>query len=177
MQEKLLDIGSERAVLASLCQNGIDAYVSISDMVDIDSFVNTNNKLIFQCLAYVINNDQKPDIASLLSAAEQLDISESINTPQELKYISSLYDFPVEQENTLKFAIQLKKFEYARKIKALTASIGKKASKVTGKESLDDIINILENPVTDFLREDSGTENPEQIGEGVEEYVEFLRRK
>ena len=66
MQEKLLDIGSERAVLASLCQNGIDAYVSISDMVDIDSFVNTNNKLIFQCLAYVINNDQKPDIASLL---------------------------------------------------------------------------------------------------------------
>ena len=175
MEEKLLDIGSERAILASLCQHGIDAYISISDIIDIDSFVNTNNKLVFECLSYVINNDQKPDIASLLSAAEQLNISESINTPQELKYISSLYEFPVEQTNTIKFATQLKKFEYARKIKKLTSQINRKADKVTGKESIDEIINILESPVTDFLREDSGTENPEQIGEGVEDYVEFLK--
>ena len=175
MEEKLLDIGSERAILAALCQHGIDAYISISDIIDIESFVNTNNKLLFQCISHVINNDQKPDIASILSAAEQLDISDSINTPQELKYISSLYDFPVEQENTLKFATQLKKFEYARQIKKLTSQIHRKADKVTGKETIDEIINILESPVTDFLREDSGTENPEQIGEGVEDYVQFLK--
>ena len=45
---------------------------------------------------------------------------------------------------------------------------------VKGDESIDEIIGKLENPVTDFLREDDGGENPEKIGEGVEDYVEFL---
>ena len=33
MEEKLLDIGAERAVLAGLLQHGIDGYVNISDIV------------------------------------------------------------------------------------------------------------------------------------------------
>ena len=45
---------------------------------------------------------------------------------------------------------------------------------VNGTESIDEIIGILENPVTDFLREDDGGENPEKIGEGVDDYVTFL---
>ena len=91
MPEKLTDIGSERAVLASLCQYGASAHVAVCDVLDEESFANSNNKIIYRCINHVLQNDQAPDIASIISAAEQLDLLESVNTKQELKYISSLY--------------------------------------------------------------------------------------
>jgi replicative DNA helicase len=172
--EKLLDIGAERAVLAGLLQHGVDAYVGIADFINAESFVNTNNSILFKCIDYVLNNEQKPDIATVLAAAEKLNYIEQISTKQEINYIKSLYDFPISQQNIVGFAAQLKKFEFARKIKKLTLKIHHDVDEVTGNESIDEIISILENPVTDFLREDDGGENPEKIGAGVEDYVEFL---
>ena len=175
MEDKLLDIGSERAVLAGLLQHGMDAYVRIGDIVSEDSFVHSNNKIIYKCINQVLDNGQKPDISTLVAAAEQLHLSESINTKQEINYISSLYDFPIDSENVLSFAVQIKKFEFARKIKKLTNKIHKDMDSVKGTETINEIIQKLEDPVTDFLREDDGGgDNPEQIGEGVEEYVKFL---
>ena len=169
-----MDVGSERAVLAGLLQHGIDGYVAISDIVSSDSFYNANNKMLFNCVEHIVTNDQAVDIASLLSTAEQLKCSETLNTKQELKYIRSLFDFPVNKDNIWNFAIQLKKFEFARKIKNLSAKVHKDIDSVTGTESINEIIQVLEEPVTDFLREDDGGENPEKIGEGVEDYVKFL---
>ncbi len=169
-----MDIGSERAVLAGLFQHGVDGYVSISDIISQDSFFHANNKMLFCCVEHIVLNDQTIDIAALLSAAEQLNYIETLNTKQELKYIKSLFDFPVSKDNVWNFAIQLKKFEFARKIKKLTAKVHKDIDNVTGAESINEIIQVLEDPVTDFLREDDGGEHPEKIGEGVEDYVEFL---
>jgi len=174
MEEKLLDIGAERAVLSGLLQYGIDVYVAISDIISVDSFVNPNNAIIFQCIEYVLSNEQTPDIATILSAAEKLKHIEKISTQREIKYIQSLYDFPINENNILSFAVQLKKFEFARKIKKLTNKIHNDVDKIDGTERIDEIIGILENPVTDFLREDDGGENPEKIGQGVGDYVDFL---
>ena len=172
--DKLSDIGSERAILAGLLQHGIDAYLTISDFITIDSFVHHNNQLIFKCIEYVLKNDQKIDIPSLLSAASILNISDSINTKQELKYVGSLFDFPVDKDNVFSFAIQMKKFEFARKIKKITEKINKDVDKISGSESVNEIIQILENPVIDFLREDDGGDVPEKIGNGLQDYVKFL---
>jgi replicative DNA helicase len=173
--EKLSDIGSERAVLAGLLQHGIDGYVSISDFITIDSFGHHNNQVIFRCIEEIVKNDQKVDIPSILSIASRLNLSEAINTPQEIKYIKSLFDFPVEKDNVFNFGLQIKKFEFARKIKKLTEKIHKDIDSISGSESINDIIQILENPVTDFLREDDGGDVPEKIGKGIEQYVDFLK--
>ena len=172
--EKLSDIGSERAILAGLLQHGVDAYVTIADFITVDSFGHYNNQIIFKCIESVINNDSKVDIPSLLSAASRLGVSESINTPQELKYIKSLFDFPLAKENMFNFGIQIKKFEFARKIKKLTDKISKDVDEISGSESINDIIQLLENPVTEFLREDDNGDVPKKIGENVKEYVDFL---
>jgi replicative DNA helicase len=174
MSEKLIDIGAERAVLSGLLQHGMDGYVRIADLISVDSFVNPNNAILFKCIENILSNDQTPDIATILSSAEQLNHAEQLSTPQEIKYIQSLYDFPINENNILGFAVQLKKFEFARKIKKLTMKIHHDVDGVNGTESIDEIIGILENPVTDFLREDDGGENPEKIGEGVDDYVTFL---
>ena len=84
-----------------------------------------------------------------------------------------MFNFPVNQDNILPFAAQIKKFEFARKIQKLTTKIHKDVESINGTESIDKIIS-LENPVTDFLREDDGGEHPEQIGSDVQEYVDFL---
>jgi len=174
METKLTDVGSERAVLAGLLQHGIEGYVAISDIISPESFGHTNNQVLFKCVEKVFQNNQAVDIPAILSASAQLNLSDAINTPQELKYIKSLLDFPISKENIFSFALQVKKFEFARRIKKLTAKIHKDIDEVTGSESINDIIQILENPVTDFLREDDGGENPEQIGKDIKQYVDFL---
>jgi len=171
---ELSDVGAERAVLAGLLQYGIDGYILISDLVTSETFDNSNNQIIYKCITRIIDNEQSIDIASVLSAAEHLGFSETVNTPQELKYIKSLFDFPINQDNILSFAAQIKKFEFARKIKKLTAKISKDIDDVSGSESINEILQILENPVTDFLREDDGGDLPKKIGEGIDDYVTFL---
>ena len=172
--EKLSDIGSERAILAGLLQHGIEAYLTIADFITIDSFGHYNNQILFKCIEQVIKNDHKVDVPSILSVASQFNLSESINTPQELKYIKSLFDFPVEKDNVFNFGLQIKKFEFARKIKKLTEKIHKDVDNISGSESINEIIQILENPVTDFLREDDGGDIPEKIGSEIKEYIQFL---
>ena len=171
---KLNDIGAERAVLAGILQHGIDGYVTISDLISIDTFDHSNNQVIYKCLESIINNDQKIDIPSILAAAKNLGLEETINTEQKLKYIKSLMIFPINIENILPFAAQIKKFEFARKISKLTQKIHQDIEKIDGTEKISDIINILENPVTDFLREDDGGEHPEKIGSDADNYIKFL---
>lgn len=174
MSEQLSDIGAERAVLAGLLQHGIDAYVSIAEIISTESFDVYNNQVLFKCITHIINNDQSIDVASLLSAAEQLNFIEIINTKQELNYIKSLFDFPINADNVFHFALQVKKFEFARNIRSLTMKIHHDVGEIQGTESINDIVGLLENPVTDFLREDDGGQNPEKIGKGIEDYVQFL---
>lgn len=170
----LMDVGAERAVLSGILQHGVDGYVTISNLITVESFCNTNNQIIFRCLEYIVTNNSKIDIPSILSAAKDLNVYESISTKQELQYIKSLMDFPIHADNIFNFAIQLKKFEFARKIKKLTHQVSKDIDDVKGTESINEIIQILENPVTDFLREDDGGDVPKKIGSDINDYLKFL---
>ena len=169
-----MDLGAERAVLAGIFSYGLESYVEVCDIIDSDSFSHKNNQVIFKCIEKIIKDGAEIDLPSLLSAAKKLDLQDIINSTQELEYINSLMEYPVKKDNVLYFAAQIKKFEFARKIKKLTNKIGRDIDDINGDESIDEIINILEYPITDFLREDDTGNKPERIGDGVEEYLEFL---
>jgi replicative DNA helicase len=175
MTTKLSDVGSERAVLAGLFQYGIDAYVELSDIIDHNTFTHSNNQILYKCVSRVIESNSEVDIPSILSAASQLKVSEVVNSKQELHYIQSLFNFPVNRDNVLGFAVQIKKFELARRVKLLIKKIDKDIDGIEGTESVDEILSMVENPVMDLLREDDGGERPDKIGECVQEYVEFLK--
>tara|TARA_Y100000590_G_scaffold470292_1_gene663375 strand:- start:1397 stop:2869 length:1473 start_codon:yes stop_codon:yes gene_type:complete len=175
MDQILTDVGAERAVLSGLFQYGIDAYIDVSDIIDSDTFGHTNNQILYKCVQDVLDNNSTVDLPSILSAADRLNFSSSINNSQELQYIKSLFDFPINEDNVFNFAVQIKKLEFARNIKSLTQKIHKDMDSVTGAESTDEIISMLENPVMDFLREDDGGERPEAIGKDIDEYIEFIK--
>jgi len=174
MSSKLTDIGAERAVLAGLFTYGLEAYVDISDLIDYNTFGHQNNQILYKCIEKVLQSDASVDIPSILSAANQLGLIESVNTKQELEYINSLMDFPIKKENVLHFAGQIKKFEFARKIKSLSVKIAHDVDKINGDEDIDEIIGLIENPIMEFLREDDTHKKPEKIGDGVEDYLDFL---
>ena len=174
MESKLLDLGAERAVLAGLFTYGLESYVEISDLIDHNSFCHQNNQLIYKCIEKILLKETEVDLPALLSAADQLGFSETIQTKQELEYINSLMEFPVKKDNVIHFAAQIKKFEFARKIRSLASKIGRDIEEIKGDEDIDDIIGIVENPITEFLQDDDTRDKPEKIGEGLEEYVDFL---
>ncbi len=172
---ELSDVGAERAVLAGLLRYGIDAYLEVADIIDHSTFRNSNNQILYKCVERVLSDGSQVDLPSILSAASQLNFSESVNSKQELRYIKSLFDFPVSKENVTSFAIQIKKFEMGRKIKSLVGKISKDVDGINGSESVDEILSMIESPVMDFLREDDGGDKPEKIGSGVQEYLDFLK--
>ena len=174
MDYNLTDVGAERAVLAGLFQHGIDAYVEVADIIEASSFGHENNQVLYTCVQHVIENNSTVDLPSILSAASQLNHSERVESKTELQYMKSLFDFPVNKDNIFNFAVQVKKFEFARRIKKLSLKIHKDIDNVNGTESIDEIISMLEEPVMDFLREDDGGERPEKIGKDVNEYIEFI---
>lgn len=174
MNLQLTDIGAERAVLSGLFNYGVQAYVEISDFITHQTFGHLNNQILYKCIEKAIQNEAEIDLPSILSAAKQLGFYESVNTKQELEYINSLMKFPIKKENILHFAGQIKKFEFARKIKSLNNKISSDIDAIAGDESIDDILKIVEEPIMEFLRQDTVSEKPEKIGEGVEEYYQFL---
>jgi len=175
MNSNLSDIGAERAILAGLFKHGVDVYVEISDIIDHNTFGNSNNQILYKCVSKVIEDGLEVDVPAILSAASQLNFAEVVNSKQELQYIKSLFDFPVKKENIPSFAAQIKKFELARKIKSLASKMSKSAGEIKGGESVDEIISMVESPLMDFLREDDGGDRPEKIGEGARDYLDFLQ--
>lgn len=171
---QLSDVGAERAVLAGLFTYGAKAYVDICDIITHQTFAHLNNQILYKCIQKIIEGGAEVDLPSILSTAKHLGFYDSINTKQELEYINSLTKFPIKRDNVLHFAAQIKKFEFARKIKQLNNKIDNDLNNLIGDESIDDIINIVEEPIMEFLRQDSVSEKPEMIGENIEDYYNYL---
>ena len=174
MDSKLSDMGAERALLAGLFEYGVEVYVEISDFIDHTSFSNYNNQLIYKCIQKILSNEAAVDLPSILSAAEQLNLADTIKSKSEIEYIDSLMAYPVKKENVVHFAAQVKKFEFARKARKIANKIDKDIESINGDESIDEIISLVESPLMDFLRDDETGQKPEKLGDNVEEYLDFL---
>lgn len=171
---KLSDIGAERAVLAAMANYGLEAYVEVMDVITASTFTDPNNQLIFSCLEKIVITEGVADIPSVISAATSLGVEEAISTQSNLDYISDLMQYPVDKRNTMRFALQMKKLEFARNSKKVTKTIEKNIDSITGDETFDQIVNMIEMPLIDFLREDDSGDRPQAIGEGLDEYLDFV---
>ena len=80
---KLEDLAAERAVLAALCQYGLDAYLEI-DFVSSQSFTDPMNQLIFDCIYRSISENTQVELSSILSSANDLGVQDQINNKEEI---------------------------------------------------------------------------------------------
>tara|TARA_Y100000296_G_C5179860_1_gene263072 strand:- start:4034 stop:5488 length:1455 start_codon:yes stop_codon:yes gene_type:complete len=173
--QTLEDAAAERAVLAGLCQYGLDSYLEV-DFIDADSFNNSMNQVIFSCIHKSISENNKVELSSILSAAHNLGVSEAINNKDEIGFIRSLFNFPIHKENVKTHAARIEKLKLARSLKKTIKACEKRLDSVTGDEEIIDVISIVESPILDAtssVYQMSGKQT-EVIGEDIDEYLDYL---
>ena len=171
----LEDLAAERAVIAALCQYGLDAYLEI-DFIQSDHFTNDMNQLIFSCVQKSIFDTSKVELSSILSAANDLGIYDQINTKDEIGFIRSLFNFPILKDNLGIHASKLAKLKLARDLKRTLKACEKHLDSLTGDEDIMDVIAKVEEPILDATGDihKGSSKQTELIGEDIDDYVQYL---
>ena len=172
---KLEDLAAERAVLAALCQFGLDAYLEI-DFIDSKSFTEPTNQLLFDCIYTSIAENTKVELSSILSAASDLGVYDQINTPDEIGFIRSLFNFPIHKENVGVHAAKIAKLKLARELKKTLKACENDLNSVTGDEDVMDLVAKIEEPLLEATSDiyQSSSKKTEVLGDGVQDYVQHL---
>jgi len=168
---------AERAILAGLCQYNGDAYFDIVDIVNPSTFTDDTNCSIYRCIKHILDNDDQAqlDIPLLLGAAEETGIAHMIKGSTELKYMQSLFQFPINMTSVRKFAGKIRRLEIAKLLEQKLVEAQGKLLEIKGDESMQAIIHLAEEPIFDFIN--SVCENeaaPSRLGEGATEYLQYL---
>lgn len=168
------DKGCERAVLAGICQYGIEGFLEVSDIITTGVFTDIKNQLIYHCLEHVFVMDRKTvDIPGIFSAANSLKYEKQIcvDTDDQV-FIRSLFNFPIQISNLRQYAIKIVNLSIARSLQARLQKSYKELEDITGDESTDKILEIAEAPYSELVKELINTDESGDIGENIEEYVE-----
>lgn len=173
--KNLQDLASERAILAALCQYGLDCYLDI-DFIDADHFTDEMNQLLFTCIYKIISENSKVEISSILSTATSLGVLEAINTKNEMAFVRSLFNFPIHKENCKIHAAKIAKLKLARDLKKTLDICQEEIECITGEEDIVDLIAKVETPILDATSNiyQSSNKRTETIGDGINEYIDFL---
>lgn len=170
------NIAAERAVLAGICKYGQNVWSDIVDITDAKCFTDTDNQIIFSCIKKAIEGSDNLDIPSIMSAGNALGLTQNLDTKEQREFIRSLFNYPIEKDNVRKESVKLKKLEIARKGQTLTRDIYYELAKITGTESVSDILGILEKPLLTFGSDMDNDDNDktELLMDGMEDFVKYL---
>jgi replicative DNA helicase len=173
----LCDPASERAVLAGMCKYGEDAYLDVADIIQDSSFTIDSNGIIYKCLKYLFENEQKPsiDVASIYAASQDIGVSNFFTKKEEAQHLKAILDFPVSLENVRKFAAKIRKLEIARLLRKQLEQAGDKLLEINGTEPITSILGVAEDAVFNFSSLLNDTDNnPISIGKDIDEYIKSL---
>jgi replicative DNA helicase len=174
----LCDPAAERAVLAGICKYGEDAYLDVADILQPTSFTIDSNGIIFKCIKTICEKEHKPtiDIASIYSIAQEIGVSNILSKKEEAQHLKAIMDFPVSLENVRKFAAKIRKLEIARLLRTQLEGAKDKILEVNGSEPITSILAIAEDAIFNFssLLNDGNDNNPETMGQGLDEYIKYL---
>ena len=170
------DTAAERAVLSGICKYSDNIYLEISDIVDVQCFTIDSNKLIFECVKALCEENIKTiDIASILSKAKELGYSDYFAKKEELSHLQAVLNFPIHIDNVKKFATKIVKLKIARLLKEQLSNAQKNINGINGSESISHIISLAEDPIFDFTNLINNDDSaPEQMSKGLDEYLEEL---
>jgi replicative DNA helicase len=173
----LCDPSAERAVLSCILQYGDKAYLEICDIISEDSFTIDSNQLIYSCIKHIFSKNQATsiDIASIYSASQDLGFAHTLNTKEEAQHLKAIKDFPANFDNVKQFAAKIKKLEIARSLHKELGNAQEKLLDITGSEPVASILSIAEDTLLDFGSSLSNDNEPTAIGDGLEDYIEYLQ--
>lgn len=177
--EKLVDVGSERAVLAGVFTYGQTAFVEVDELCHPGTFWVDSNQVIYKCLQYFFNTAQegdRPDIASIYAASKAIGHDGFFDNADEKKYLRSLTNFPVNSESIRKLAGRIRKLEFARNLYDQAILVQQDIGNITGDESIGKILSLAEDRFTSFADKMGvvADDTVSLVGEGIQEYLDYV---
>ena len=173
----LSDSAAERAVLSGICSFGEEVYIEISDILSESVFTIDSNCWLYKCIQHILSKEPKTklDLASILSAAQEVGLSNILSQKDEIQHLKAILSFPVEKNNVKKCATKIKKLEIARLLNNQLEQAKNKIENITGTESISSIVGIAEDTLFNFTNSINEVDNnPEFIGNHIEDYIEYL---
>lgn len=173
---QLANVVAERSVLAGICRYGAQSYYDVADIIGDGTFTVPYNQNIFICIKHAFKQEiEKLDVATIISAAEEIGLIHAITEPRAQAHLNSLFSFPVDERNVRKFAAKIRKLEIARLLQTQMHIGADKLTELTGDESVSQILGIAEDAIFDFssLINDNDAE-PKRIGDSLSDYIEHL---
>jgi replicative DNA helicase len=176
IESNLSNVASERAVLAGLFQYGKESLIEVELLVNEDSFTLDTNKVVYKCILHALKDKESIDYTDILSSAKSLQLEEYVAKNEVLKHISGIRNTPIHIDNIAEHAKKLKRLEFARKVQSELRPIYANLNKITGDESINEILSIAESPIQNiclsYVKEDELS--PQSIGEDIDEYILHL---
>jgi replicative DNA helicase len=174
----LIDTIAESSVLGGILQHGFDVYVDVKEIISVECFTYDYNKAIYRCIEHIFRDDTsaKIDVPLLYSAGKSLGIDALLQKKECMTHLASIKKLPTEKETTVVLGAKIRKLQISRDLRLQLASADKKLTEVTGDEPLSDIISNVEDTIFDFTNSlvDSGSNNPELIGEGIHDFIQHM---
>ena len=171
------NVASEKAVLSGMIRYGYDAFLDVSGLVEEQTFTIDENKIVYKCLSKIFETSQNVDLTSILSAAQQLDLSELIEKKDALNHIKHLMHYDVHVDNIRPHAQKIRKLQLTRDIQNKLRSIYSALSEVDGDETVTEIVSIpetqIQNAVLKYIREDNSS--TKLIGQDLDDYLTLLK--
>ncbi len=161
----------ERSLL-SLSLNSQDAYYAIVAKIDAKDFLDITNSSLFIVLGSLNTKGiTKFDLPIVLDEAKRLGIDNEIGG---LNYIRAISNMDIDVGNVDIYIRQL--LNNSTKLK-LHSVLRKHETNVMGvsndtTENIDDMISSVEFDILNISSESKSIEEPKQLGDGLEEYIE-----
>ncbi len=173
----LSDIVAERGILAGICQNGLDCFLDVSDIITDQTFTNLYNQSIYACITALIDKKEVTviDLASLYSISTELGFNNLFSKKDCAQHIKSLFAFHIDKKNVRRLAGKIKRLQIARGLIQKVKSIEAELIGLTGEENVSHILGIAENALLEFSAiVNDEDEDPSSVADGLKEYVEYL---
>lgn len=150
---------TEKSLLSCLYNDGINAFIEVSDILHPKSFSLTQNEMLYIILQHAFEEKkiEKPDIATIYSSAQDLGLLDAIKRHES--HIAQITSFPASSENIRKFAQQIRKLEIARITRSKAEKIMMDLENVTGNEKVSEIIGIAEKEIFNLSNSFSSQED------------------
>ena len=168
------NVASEKAVLSGMIRYGYDAFLDVTGLIEEETFTIDENKVIYKCLFKIFETSQNVDLTSILSAAQQLNLSEYVEKKDVLNHIKHLMNYDVHVENIRQHAQKIRKLQLTRDLQNELRVIYTSLSEVDGDETVTEIVSIpetqIQNACLKYIREDNST--TKLIGKDLDEYLD-----
>lgn len=145
----LADPVSEKAILSCLFNAGRNTYIEVADLIGHPkSFTVRYNEVFYTCLQHAFDKleIERPDIATIYTAAKDLGLERTVNDPKCEEHISQVIEFNTDPGNAKKFAAKVRKLYIKRTIIKELESATEELEN-SGDKKVSEMLAIVESKV------------------------------